>query len=96
MAYRLTQKAEEDLTEVLLNGIRDFGPDQAEAYLAELLETCDVLSDNPALARLREEFRPPVRIHPHGAHIIIYRDIENDILIIRIRHGREDWVRDGN
>jgi hypothetical protein len=35
-------------------------------------------------------------IHPHGAHIIIYRDIDSDILIIRVRHGREDWLRDGD
>jgi toxin ParE1/3/4 len=94
MAYRLTRKAEEDLTEVYLTGIRDFGVAQAEVYLAKLLQTFDLLADNPALARLREEFRPAVRIHPHSAHIIIYRDIDSDILIIRIRHGREDWRRD--
>jgi toxin ParE1/3/4 len=34
-----------------------------------------------------------VRIHPHRAHIIIYQDMGADILIIRIRHGREDWAR---
>lgn len=96
MAYRLTRRAEEDLTEIYLNGIRDFGTDHAETYLAELLETFDLLSDNPALARLREEFQPPVRINPHGAHIVIYRDVDNDILVIRIRHGREDWAREGN
>lgn len=96
MAYRLTRKAEEDLTEIYLNGIRDFGVEQAEAYLADLLETFDLLSDNPSLARLRHEIRPAVRIHPRGAHIIIYRDIDSDILIIRIRHGREDWLRDGD
>lgn len=93
MAYRLTRKAEGDLTEVYLAGVRDFGVAQADTYLADLLNTFDILADNPLLARLREEFHPAVRIHPHGAHIIIYRDIEADILIIRIRHGREDWQR---
>ena len=46
MAYRLTSKAEEDLTEVYLTGVSDFGVDQAEAYLAGLIETFDLLSDN--------------------------------------------------
>lgn len=96
MAYRLTRKAEEDLTEVYLSGIRDFGITQAETYLEDLLQTFDLLAENPEIARLREEFRPTVRIHPHGAHIIIYREVEADILIIRIRHGREDWRRDEN
>lgn len=94
MAYRLTRKAEDDPTGLYLRGTRDFGVAQAEAYLAELLRTFDLLADNPAIARLRDELRPAVRIHPHGAHIIIYRDIGDDILIIRIRHGREDWLRD--
>jgi toxin ParE1/3/4 len=93
MTYRLTRKAEDDLTEVYLNGVREFGVEQAESYLAELLAAFELLSGNPHLARLREEFRPAVRIHPHGAHVIIYRDIENDVLIIRVRHGREDWQR---
>ncbi len=94
MAYRLTRKAEEDLTGIYLAGVREFGVDQAEAYLAELLRTFELLALNPALARLRKEFRPTVRIHPHRAHIVIYRDIGPDILIIRVRHGREDWRRD--
>jgi toxin ParE1/3/4 len=96
MAYRLTHKAEEDLTEVFLSGIRDFGVIQAEAYLEELVQTFDLLADNPEIGRLREEFRPAVRIHPHGAHIVIYRDVDADVLIIRIRHGREDWRHDEN
>jgi len=34
----------------------------------------------------------PVRCHPHGAHMIIYSDhLEDVVVILRVRHAREDW-----
>lgn len=93
MAFKLTRKAEEDLIAIHLAGVGEFGAARAEAYLADLIGTFDLLAGNPRLARIREEFEPPVRIHPHRAHIIVYQDVGADILIIRIRHGREDWAR---
>lgn len=47
------------------------------------------------MARERHEISPPVRIHPFKAHLVVYRVEDNgDILIIRIRHGHEDWAGD--
>jgi toxin ParE1/3/4 len=50
-----------------------------------------VLAANPSLARLREDFSPPVRLHPYGAHIVVYIAAE-DVLIVRVLHSRQDWV----
>ena len=94
MVYRLTNAAEEDLFNIYVEGCRQFGPAQAEAYIQKLKDTFDLLSDFPMLARKRDELAPPVRIHGCGAHIIIYDvDAMDDILVIRIRHGREDWLK---
>lgn len=93
MAFRLTRKAEDDLTRLYLSGVRDFGFDRAEAYISELTGKFALLAENPAMARLREDITPPVRIHPHRAHIVVFLEDEAGILIIRIRHGREDWLR---
>lgn len=91
MTYSLTRKAVEDIIRLYGEGVRLFGVDQAERYHAGLETAFGLLSDNPMLARERPEIDPPVRIHPYGSHIIIYRIEENGIVVIRIRHGREDW-----
>ena len=93
MSYRLTRKAEQDVIQAYLDGAREFGIDQAEAYHARLERTFELLADTPRLARERTELSPPVRIHPCGAHVIVYLVDENDdVLIVRLRHGREDWA----
>ncbi|PBB64827.1 plasmid stabilization protein ParE [Mesorhizobium sp. WSM4312] len=38
---------------------------------------------------------PPMRIHPFKAHLVVYRiEADGHILIVRIRHGHEDWSGD--
>jgi len=53
----------------------------------------EFLADYPQAARLREEISPPVRVHPYKAHLVIY-DVgdEDKVIILRVRHGREDWI----
>lgn len=70
-----------------------FGLAQAERYHARLQRAFDLLAANPTMARERSELSPPVRIHPCGSHIILYIVVaDSDVLIVRVRHGREDWV----
>ena len=73
MAYRLTNRAREQIIESYEYGYREFGEAKAEAYLQELRQCFDILSDNPRLARLREDFVTPLRIHFHASHYIVYR-----------------------
>ena len=95
MAYKLTRKAEDDIVEVYLEGYALFGEAQAEAYHEALGQVFEFLSDNPRAARERTEITPPVRCHPHSTHIIIYLVQDNDdVLILRVRHAREDWDSD--
>ena len=64
--------------------------------IAALIAGFERLAANPRLARLRMEIDPPVRIHPCGAHIVIYREADAArIEVLRIRHGREDWDEAG-
>lgn len=95
MNYRLTAKAEDDFISIYLEGSIRFGDRQADKYSRQLERVFELIAANPELAREREEIVPPVRIHPYGSHVIVYR-VESDggILIVRIRHGRENWDRD--
>lgn len=95
MRYRLTRAAEEDIIAIYAEGGARFGTTQADRYHGELAQVFELIAANPEMARERHEIRPPVRIHPHGSHVIVYR-IEDDgnVQIIRIRHGRENWDQD--
>ncbi len=93
MAVALSPNARNDLLNIYLTGIAEFGENQAEHYQDKIEAAFSLLADNPRAARLRNEVRPPVRAYPCGAHIIIYEinDADN-ILILRIHNGREDWL----
>ncbi len=68
---------------------------QAERYHRELQLVFETIAKYPHLARERHELSPPVRIHPHGAHLIVYlADDAGDVLIVRVRYGHEDWETD--
>ncbi len=94
MAYRLSNSAVEDLLAIWEAGFRLFGLAQAEQYHADLAAIFRFLSENPRAARLRTEISPPVRVHPFKAHLVVYDVSDDGILILRVRHGREDWVSD--
>ncbi len=93
MAYKLTPEAENDLIEIYGHSFRNFGETQAEEYFLELGNCFEVLSNTPLICRERIEFTPPVRIHHHGRHLVIYVIQDDRILIIRILHDGMDVKR---
>ena len=40
------------------------------------------------------EITPPVRVHPCGSHMIVYEINKLGVLILRVRHHRENWEND--
>jgi toxin ParE1/3/4 len=93
MKLRLTPKAEEDVIGRYGYGVTTFGVDQTEQYYAALNSTFLLLVDQPLLARERIEFTPPVRIHFHGSHVMVYVVVDGTLLIVRVRGNRQDWAR---
>ena len=86
--YIFSKKAEEDLIDIYRYGFLNHSERQANQYSDSLKEKCQFLADTPLLCRERDEFTPPVRIHTHKRHLIIYKITEDHILIIRILHER--------
>lgn len=90
--FRLSLEAEEDIVGIAEEGVRLFGSVQARRYHDELFAIFGLIAANPRMAHERHEISPPVRIHPFKAHLVVYQIEDNgDILIIRVRHGYEDW-----
>lgn len=93
MGFRLSVAAEEDIIGIAEQSVRLFGPVQAGRYHDDLFALFDLIAANPRMARERHELSPPMRIHPFKAHLVVYKIEEDDnILIVRIRHGHEDWA----
>jgi toxin ParE1/3/4 len=92
MGFVLSLAAEEDIVDIAEEGVRLFGAAQAKRYHDDLFTIFSLIAANPRMARERLEISPPVRIHPFKAHLVVYRIEEgDDILVIRVRHGHEDW-----
>ncbi len=88
--WALRPAAQDDLVAIWRKGAEPWGPDQADRYSDGLFALFDLLADFPELARERPEFSPPVRIHPTGAHLVIFSAIGQGLEIIRILHGHQN------
>lgn len=91
MVYRLTNAAAEDVAAIFVRGAAEFGLTQAEKYHFGLERIFEFLAANPRAGRERDEFSPPVRLHLFGVHVVVYRIVGEDILVVRVLHGRRDW-----
>jgi len=91
--YILTNLAELDLLNIAIYGDATYGVTKSDEYRDALKSQFQYLADSPLVHRERDEFSPPVRVSPFKSHVIIYHvTSENMIEIIRVRHGREDWL----
>lgn len=91
--YKLSAAATRDLSGIRKHGRQQFGLAQSDAYMAGLTNLLDLIAANPELGRLRAEINPPVRVHPHGSHVLIYTlDDARRPIIQRIRHAHEAWL----
>lgn len=92
-SLRLMPQAESDMEEIWLHGAAEWSLEQADRYIDGITALFDLLCAMPGIARERPEFKPPVRIHPSGAHLIIYRTVGDQLDVLRILGGRQDWPR---
>ena len=92
--YKVSRDAELDLLSIFLDGMDLFGPRQAERYREAFKRQFDLLAQFQDMARPRDNWPQNVRAFPHGSHVILYERAEDGIMILRIRHSREDWLND--
>ena len=64
---------------------------QAERYHDGLAAAFKLIAAYPYIGRERVEFHLPVRLHPYNAHIIVYRVMQDGLLIVRVLHARTNW-----
>ena len=84
---RLKPAALRDLETIWRYGAETWSPDQADRYSQTLEGVFALLQDSPKIARERPEFDPPVRIHPTGSHLIVYRTEGECLIVLRVLGG---------
>lgn len=89
-SFRVTRAAQNDLRDIGRHTELAWGREQRRTYLADLESKFDLLSHNPRLAAEHKTFTPPVRIHRHERHLIVYVLDEGGILIVRVLHDAMD------
>lgn len=90
--YRLAPRALADLDDIWRYSAETWSISQADRYLDDLVRMFDAIAAMPTLARERSEFTPPVRIHVHESHLIVYTIAEDHVSILRLLGGQQDWV----
>jgi toxin ParE1/3/4 len=88
-SYRLSEKADEDLSQLYEYGVIHYGQDRADRYYDGLIERFEQLAENPRLYPAVDHIRPGYRRSVYGRHSIYYRIDQDEIVIVRIL-GQQD------
>ena len=95
MPHSLKPEALEDLDTIYWQSCEAFGTNRADQYVEGLVEAFNFLGELPHAARIRSEMAQPIRAYRFKAHMILYLLGPDDhVIILRIRHGRTDWIND--
>ena len=89
--YTISEYAEEDLLNIFLKSIKNWGSSKALEYSQMIDETFTQLSENPDMGKSRDELFPGALSFPAGSYIIFYRKTYNQIEIARVLHQRMDF-----
>ena len=94
--YKLSRKAEIDLTELYEFGIHKFGLLQAQKYFLEMHDVFQVLDENADLGRDASEYIEDLKRFAFKAHTLFYLQTTSEIFILRVLSQRMDYERNLN
>ena len=81
---------DQDLVDIWLYTFDEWGEKQADKYLDDLDTAIKLLAEQPLISRKRTELDPPVRIHHHGHHLVVYLALGDGISVVRVLHESMD------
>lgn len=86
--YRLSERADADLSSIFVYGFEQFGERQAARYFEELKGVFDKLAQFRKMGRRADSIRNGLRRHEHGSHVIFYVEESEGIVIVAVVHAR--------
>ncbi|UXN75000.1 type II toxin-antitoxin system RelE/ParE family toxin [Devosia sp. A8/3-2] len=91
MAWILTAESVANIDHIAAEGAKQFGFAQSEVYELQLVDMFDMLAANPYMAVERYTAAGSIRLMPVGAHNILYVVDAEDVIILRVLHGLQNW-----
>lgn len=89
-AYRISSRAEKDLSEIADYTIEVFGEAQAKTYWDGLEQAFQMLAKHRRRGQELEHIHHGLRRWPYQSHIVYYIPEAEGILIVRVLHQRMD------
>ncbi|MDO9338765.1 MAG: type II toxin-antitoxin system RelE/ParE family toxin [Caulobacter sp.] len=93
MSLIVSPAAEADIDEIWDYSADNWSVAQADAYLTDLRRMLERIALNPAIGAPCPRVRPGYRKQSCGSHLIFYRQIGEDVDVVRILHQRMDFAR---
>jgi len=91
--YKVSGKAESDLTKMYEYGIETFGFKQAQTYLSGMHSMFQILTKNASLGRDASELVLSLKRFSYKSHTIFYLATDIDILIVRVLNQSMDYEK---
>lgn len=92
MAHQLAPKAANDLDNIWIYVARESGSlEIANRLIDSITDRFFLLASHPQVGRVRnDDLGPGRRSFPVGEYVIVYRIEDENVLILRVVHGRRD------
>lgn len=68
-------------------------PERALSFVAELEEKAAEAAERPGSFPARDEVAPGLRSVTHGRYLLFFRDLAEEVRIVRVLHGARDLPR---
>jgi len=82
--YKLSQDADNDLTQIYTYSFTEFGENQADTYFESLEECLLKLAENSGMGMDISMLRKGYRRFNHNQHAIFYKPTKTGIFVVRI------------
>ena len=89
--YVVSPRAQQDLGEIWDYTAKRWGIDQAEAYIRLIQHAIETVADDSRKGRPCDEVRVGYRTYPVGSHMIMYREEDSGIDVVRVLHSRMNF-----
>src|SRR6516164_4545371 len=91
--YVLSPRAKADLDDIWDYTERNWGTEQAKAYIRLIGAAIQTVSTSPARGKACDHIRAGYRKYPAGSHVVFFRLTDGGINVVRILHRRMDFNR---